>query len=66
MCTAEAGPELEIPAASACEELTQALAAFNRITRIADALEFEVPSWQQFLRQGKMLRRRGSVIPYRR
>jgi alkylhydroperoxidase family enzyme len=36
-------------------------AAFNIIDRIADALQFDVVSWEQFLRGGHMLLKRGYV-----
>ena len=46
----------------AIEDAIQICAAFNMVTRIADALEFEVPPWETALRHAKMLLRRGYLM----
>lgn len=43
----------------AIEDVLQVSAVFNVITRIADALEFDIPGWESFKRAGKMLLARG-------
>ena len=40
-------------------DLIDVVSAFNIITRIADALEFDIPSWPDFLRGAKVMKKRG-------
>ena len=43
----------------AIEDVLQVSAVFQVITRIADALEFDIPDWRSFKRAGKLLLARG-------
>lgn len=41
------------------ETVVQVCCAFNMVTRIADALEFDVPTWDRLKRGGKIMYKRG-------
>ena len=43
------------------EDVIHITCAFNIITRIADALEFDVPDWEKMKRGAKILLKRGYI-----
>ncbi len=45
------------------EDVVQICCAFHMITRIADALEFDVPDWDTMLRGAKIMLKRGYLPP---